>query len=371
VYEVTAIGASGDPSSTPPTFATTSTSYVEVPNSTIVVPPSPGQRWLLLVSASLQSTSLDYSAAEARYLVDGVERGAGGTESIEVGRPGPWQHMYMFDGTALPQRIAFELHDNLGATTTLDHLRAVVVPIPATADPQFASNDAPPPVTSMTLNSAAEVVVTPSTPGEYLVLLLVNASEAPGTADIVTQWLDPVGTPWSRSFKNPRGALQTYLIVRRTVLSGPTTLVLQASTGATSTIKYARVVALRVDALTGFDESSDVTTQMTSLATALTVNTLTPSSSLTADRYLVLGTARVEDDCGNTQLAARGIQFDVDGTVQAYEHTSGNCATEMTYGYLGLHEARPTTVAASISSGHAANEIVLHRESTLFILGVP
>jgi hypothetical protein len=357
---------------TPPSFSTTSTSYVEVPGSKIVVPASPGQKWLLLVSGALQSTSLEYSAADARYLVDGVERGRGGTEAIDVGRPGPWQHVYMFDGASVPTTIVFELRDNLGMMTTLDQLRAVVVPIPSSADPQFVSDDMPPEVTSVPVMDAVQLTVTPSTPGEYLLLVLANASEAPTTGDIDTQWLDALGNAWSRGFKNPRGSLQSLLLVRRATLSGASTFTLQAgSGGGGSTLAYVRIVALRIAGLSSFEEVTSTTLSMTTSATPATVNTLTPVSAAGANRYLVLGTTRIDDDCGNTLLAARGIHFTVDGTVHSVEHTAGNCASEMTYGYVGLHDTRPASVSIAMSSGKVTNEIVVHRESTLFMFGVP
>ena len=60
-------------------FTTTSSTFVEVPGSTVTLPPSPGTRWLILVNASLLSSTFKEIGVEARYLVDGVERGIGGT----------------------------------------------------------------------------------------------------------------------------------------------------------------------------------------------------------------------------------------------------------------------------------------------------
>jgi hypothetical protein len=354
---------------TPPTFVTTSTSYVEVPDSRLVVPPSPNQAWLLLVSGSLESSSFDYSAPEARYLVDGVERGRGGTESVEAGHPGPWQHFYLFEGTELPRTITFELRDNLGAATTLERLRAVLVPVPADANPVFEKIDPPTMVTTPAFTPVVQLTLGTTTPGEYLVLLLANTTEAPTTSDVDTQWLDPQGIPWNRSFKNPRGAWQSQLIVRRATL--PATVTFQASSGAQSTVEYVRAVGLRIAGLTSFDESTSTAVQMTSVTTPLTVNSLTPQTPASADHYLVFGTLRVDDECGNAQLAARGVDFVVDGIIHTGEHIAGNCAAEMTYGYVGLHDTRPSLLSASISSPHGLGDTVIHDESTLFVVGVP
>ena len=358
---------------TPDPFTTSSTSFVPVPNSTMTVPASPGQRWLLLVSGTLQSTSLDFRSPQVHYLVDGVERGFGGTESIEAGRPGPWQHLYMIDGTTQPQTITFELADALAATTTLDHFHAVLTPLPAAADPLYASVDAPPLVTSTAYAPAAQLTLTPASPGEYLVLLLVNESEAPSTSDITTKWFDPMGIAWSPDYKNPRGSRQSHLIVRRVVLSGPSTITLQAfSVGAQSTVEYVRAIGLRISGLTSFDEATNKTAQLTTVTTPMIANTLVPQSVAAASKYLTFGTVRVDDDCSNTAAAARGVQFTLTGVESsAFEHVAGNCAAEMTYGYVGLSNTRPTGVSVSFHSGNGMNQIVSHRESTLFVVGVP
>jgi len=355
----------------PDPFSTTSASFVTIPDAMLTVPASPGQQWLLLVNGTLVSSSLADTGAEAQYLVNGIVRGAGGTESVDVTRPGPWQHFYVFEGGTTETSITFQIRDTQGATTTLDHLRAFAVPIPATAEAKYVANDGPIDVTSGTL--ADLVQLSPDTSaGEYLVLLLYNASEAPGSSDIDTVWLDPSGTmQWSPSFQNPRQANQSHLIARVAMLTGPTSFRLQAASGGPmSTVSYVRVFALRVAGLPGFAAKYDQTTAPTTMIGETVVNTLVPPPSSVPGPYLTLGTLRVDDDCANAMLAARGVRFEVNGTpLVAGQHLSGNCAAELTYGFIGLGENRPNQIRASINSGNGQN--VIYRESTLFTFAVP
>ncbi|MBA3453369.1 MAG: hypothetical protein H0T42_09790 [Deltaproteobacteria bacterium] len=73
----------------PARFSTTSPTFVEIPGASLTLPPSPGITWLVLVSGALQSSSFAEIGVEARYLIDGIERGLGGTQAIVTDRPGP------------------------------------------------------------------------------------------------------------------------------------------------------------------------------------------------------------------------------------------------------------------------------------------
>lgn len=355
----------------PGRFSTTSTTFVDVPGSVILIPPSPGTSWLLVVSAALQSSSLNYAAVEARYLVDGVERGLGGTESIAVDRPGPWQHFYVFEGNDTPTEIRFQLRDSLGATAVIDQLHAVVAPLPPTVTPVYASSDPVMPVTSMTLTPTATLTLSTPAAGDHLVFLLVNATEAPGSSDINFQWLDPAGQPWhSSTLKNPRGAWQSTMMVRRTTLAaGPSSIVLLANTGELAQLQYVRALALPTAAFPGLIAYSENTTkQSTVAATRLTTNELQPMLAA-APAYLALGTMQIDDDCANAVLAARGAHFIIDREEQVAVHAAGNCAYETTYGAVRLMTSAPGYFAAGVSSGNAQN--VEHRESALVVLGLP
>lgn len=352
----------------PPPFETASVDFVDIPGGTLVVPASPGAKWVLFVTGALQSSSFLFSAAQARYLVDGIERGLGGTESIELGRPGPWQHLYVFDGDASATSIVFQARDTMGATTRVSNLRAVAVRLPPEADPLYASSDALVTTTSRMFAPIATLSLAPATPGEYLVFLCALTSEGPGTSDIDTYWLDPSGLPWTTELKNPRGALQSQLWIRRTTLGGAATVELLASTRETATVQYVRALAIRTDAFPNLVATSDDVIEETTIApTPIYSNEIVPTLS-DAEKYLVVGTTRIDDDCTNSAMAARGAHFVVDAFEQVAHHVAGNCAYYTTYGFVGLLDAPPSRFAVGVSSG---NGMRVHQdESNLVVLGV-
>jgi hypothetical protein len=355
----------------PTSFATTSTTFVDVPNATITVPASPGQKWLLLVSGLLASDQNLYNAPEVQYLVDGVVHGIGGTENVTLGRSGPWQHFDSFVGAGVPKTITFQLRDTLGGTTQLADLHAVAVPVPDAADLLFEGSDGPTLVTSTTPTTAASLTLSPASVGEYLIFLVANTTEAPGSADLDSQWLDPAGAPWSAGFKNPRGAWQSYMLIRRATLGpGPATLVFQASTGTTAQVAYVRVAALRIDAFVGrFAYGNNPAYLANATATPMTTVALTPPLDA-ASSYVLVGTTHVDDDCGNAVLAERDLQFSVDGVSRYHGvHAAGNCAYETTYGYVDAQAQPPASFGATFSSANGQN--LEHRETTLVVLGIP
>jgi hypothetical protein len=350
----------------PPTFTTSSTSFVDVAGGTLVIPPSPGRQWLLLVNGFLSSTSLNYAGPEARYLVDGIERGLGGTESVDVGKPGPWQHMFVLTGTSDPITVQLQARDTLAAQTTLERARVIAMPIPDSADPLYASADAIQLVTSMTLTEVASLVLTPASAGEYLVFLLFNDTEEPSGSNVDGQWLDASGIAWGSSLQNARGAWQSVLFARRAVLGpGPTTLRFQAAAAAMSQVQYIRAFAFRL---------SGATNALTTLTAGPETSGTTPVTAATlsvsvapAPHYLVFGTTRIDDQC-DVGIGVRGIQFVVDDVIDSFEHLPGNCSTEHTYGHLDLVESPPATMSSGLFSGTGSR--MQHVESTLLVLGV-
>lgn len=350
-----------------PNFTTSSAMFVDIPDATLNIPPSDGTRWLLLVNAYLGSTSLAFDGPEARYQLNGIERGIGGTESVEVGKPGPWQHFLVFDGTTESQRITFQLRDGAGGATTISHLHAVAIPIPTSADMQYLASDALAMVDTME-KPVASLSLNPATTDDYLVFLLANASESPGSADITISWYDENDVALDTTLKNPRGSRQSMLEIRRIAPTPPTeTFTLEAVTADVlgAEVTYARALALRVAGLPSFAESTS-TGYASTPSGPIEVNVLTAQVPL-ASKYVVFGSMRIDDNCAPV-VATRGAHYNLDGAETIVAHLSGNCALDTQYGYLDLVTTRPTRFAAGISSG--TGEIVEHRESTLFVMGV-
>lgn len=353
----------------PSAFETTSTTFVDVPGGALVVPPSPGQRWLLLVSGSIQSSSGQATGVEVRYLVDGVEQGIGGTESVVVGRPGPWQHVYVFDGADRPLPVTLQLADTQGTTARLEDAHLAVIPLPAPDTATTASADAPTVVnTSATLVPVLTLTLTVPTAGDYVALLLTNASERPAASDVFWQWLDPDGQPWTRSMHNPRPPWQSSLFVREVTLpAGPLSVTLQGRSGGMGTLRYTRLVLLRRADFTAGLALQTTTGGMTAVVPPLVTNQLAPVLGA-ARSYVVLGSADITDTCV-AMGAERGAYFRVDADERTTYHVNGNCTLDTTYGMLDVRATAPTLIAAGISAGNTTP--VIHQASTLLVFGVP
>lgn len=319
------------------------------------------------MTATLESSSFSEVAVEARYVVDGVERGIGGTQNVAANRPGPWEHFCVLDGSTSPTDVVFQLRDS-GGTGTIAQLRAVAMPLPETADAQYATQDPIQSVTSLTYTNVASFTVMPASAGDYLVLLLANLSEAPGASNITSQWLDPSGTPWNNDMFNPRKPWQSVLLMRRiTLAAGPSTITLQSYTNAQAGVRYVRVLALRTDGIPAFAFAHNATPATTTVQTPTITSSLAPVNG-TAPAYVAFLSARVESDPANGALLAdRGIHFTIDGTETSIRHVNDNHSYESSYGSVHLLGARPTSLSTGYSSGNGA--IVLYLESSIVVLG--
>lgn len=353
-----------------PSFATTSPTFVPIPGGELVIPASPGRRWLLLISAGLHSTTLNDDGAEIRYLVDGIERGMGGSQNFEAGKAGPWQHVYAFDGASAPLTIHFELRELLGATGTVERLRAVALPLPEDAVSLYASADGIQPVTSTALIPVVTLMAE-APAGEYLCFAAANGSDAPDLSDVYLQWAGPDGTVRLRESQISRSSWQAVFAVWRETLAGPTatfTLSARVSSGM-SQFRDARVFAVRTDAFPSIDFSFSEPLVATAAPAPLPVNDLIPAG--TAAQFLYLASLRLAEVCaGLTVFADRRAHFVVDDVEHdRSSHVVGNCAYETTYGTVGLLRAPPARVATEVSSGNGLE--VEARDSAILVLGLP
>ncbi len=166
-------------------FTTSGATFVDVPGSTIEIPAAPGIRFLILTSAQLESTISSGTTVEARYVIDGVERGLGGTENSAPARPGPWQHVEVLDGDGAPHTLAYQLRDASGGTATIHNLSSLVIPLPADAV-KYGRSDPPQDVTTAAESPQVPLALGPLS-GDYTFFLVSNASDAPGQSDVYVQ----------------------------------------------------------------------------------------------------------------------------------------------------------------------------------------
>lgn len=331
-------------------FSTTGTPYVDVPGSSITLPEAPGARWLLLTSAQLESTAPPGRSVEARYLVDGVEHGVGGTEVSVAGRPGAWQHADVIDG-AMSHEIVYQVHDEQAATATIERLYWAAIPI-ADADIRFSFDDparlttttTPIPFTDLSLGTLT---------GDYVLFMIVNASDGPGESDVYVSWQGPADEILMEKMQNSREPWQSYFAMHRATYAGDDVhLTLYAYGGSDfGTVSYVRAIAVRASAFASVDFASDFTQALTSQLPEVVGTTLAPAPPTEpVASYLFLAAIGLEEDCSVVTDAERATHLVIGDTTETIAHATDNCAYASTYGGLRPVAALPAKVEVGYSS---------------------
>ncbi len=359
---------------TVPAFSTSSSTFTPIPGGTISIPPGIGLRWLLLTSATLRSSasaSTD-TAVEIQYTVNGEVRGIGGTQTGASDRPGPWQHMYAFHGEAYGQSIAFELRDAAAATSTVEQLHAIAIPLPDTSDLQIANVDQID-VSGSALAPYAELSIDPARPGEYVMIAVANTTELPDHSGVYLQIRDTTGTIQLSAAHNPREALQSYFMMWTETLSSRGTCTFESRTGnvlGSSQIRFARVAAFRADSL----QSVEISESRSSLIATAATPTIFHSAvtSPTGSEFVHIASVVLTENCPAplTGGADRSVRFMVDGQlVSTINHVSDNCGFDGTYGVVEQREAAPSEVSIEVASGNGT--AVTASNARIMILGLP
>ncbi len=348
-------------------FTTAGAAYAPAP-VTLTIPPSPGVRWLMLVSATLESSIFTSVTVEARYLIDGVEAGLGATQNSAPGRGGPWQHFVVIDGADTERVVTFELRDAQGGTATLSLLEVNAFPLPVGA--RYVAVDSPRSILTATISAPALTLPFGPLEGEYVFLLLANMSDAPGLEDIYIEWTGPAGQTWLDELQQPREPSQSSLVMPSATVSGDTNVVLNAwtSSGVAGTVSYVRGVALPLAEFAGHTyEHSGLFTATTS-TTPTIVNSVMPNVP-DGLNYQYIATALLQEDCIGMPDADRGAHFIMGGSERAFSHVTENCASELTYGVNRAFTSLPSTFSVGVSSGNGV--LVDHRQSTQLLLALP
>lgn len=301
-------------------------------------------------------------AVEARYLIDGLERGLGASEVSAVDHPGPWQHMFVADGTAMPQQLSFQLREAQGGMATLSDLSVVAVPMNAT-DIAYASNDAAMDVTSLTRVPLAPLSLG-ALQGDYIFMLLANESDLPDMSDVYVEWAGPNNEVWLADTQQPREPWQSVFAMQRATVAGSNIVVTLFGHGGSGTgrVQYARVAAVRADAFASVAFAVDETTQT---VTTTPIETLSVNPVAGASQYLFVGSVRLDEPCTITTDADRIITFSIGAPTN---HRTDNCAYQTSYGVAGLASQPPSRLSATVVSGNASP--IDYYSSQLFVAGL-
>ncbi len=72
----------------------------------------------------------------------------------------------------------------------------MAVLVPLEADVHFAEEEPPQPAIDGGVSPGLGLDFTPARPGQYLILVLANFSEAPGTSPVFMRFMGPAGAYW-------------------------------------------------------------------------------------------------------------------------------------------------------------------------------
>jgi hypothetical protein len=354
----------------PAPFSTTSTVFVDVSNASLTLPPSTGTAWVVMIAATMESPTLSSVTVEARYIVDGVERGMGGTQTSTPGHPGPWQSFAVVTGTSTPQQIQIQLRDASGAGGTLSTLTLVAIPLPP-ASLVYATNDPPHDITWLTRSLDTTLSLGALT-GDHVFMVLVDVTDLPGLSDCYVEWRGPADELWLVEAHQPRESWQSFMAVHRasvdTANAQVTLYTHGGGGGGGCQVRDVRAIAISVDAFASVDHARDDDFQGTAAATATTKATLT-STSAAANHYVFYGAALLDEDCNTVADAERTATFTRDSSTTTISHATDNCSYAATYATVALLASAPQMMSVGFSSG-VAGGVVEHKASELLLLGL-
>jgi hypothetical protein len=350
-----------------PMFQTTSQTFVPIPGAALTIPPSPGTSWILVVAATIDSVTLGRPSVEARYLVDGVEAGMGGTQCSATDTPGPWQSFHVIEGSTTPHEVTFELREAEGQVGSLATLDAIAVPLPTSAL-AYRSVEGTHDVTWLTRSVDTMLSLGPLT-GDYVVLLGFNITDAPGQSDCYADWVDPAGEEWLEEVHQPREVWQSELAIHRTMLDAADAQVTLFSHGGGDVcgVRDVRALAVRADAFASIAYARSPAHATSASPVPSTTLTLAPEPS-SAAQFLYMGSIQLDEDCTVVTDALRDAHFTIDSAERVIRHSTDNCSYTASYGAASLLPSQPGSLALSFDSGNAYP--VEHLASELLLLGL-
>jgi hypothetical protein len=355
-------------------FSTTTTSFVDVPIELVFTPADSAEAWVFLLSGEFSGGTDLSPAPEARYLVNGVERGFGGGAG-EPGTSSPWQHVDLITTAQGPQTVTVQLRrtEASAESAVLGNLRLLAFPLPPDADPHFS--EVPPPAVVSPMGNWAPfhtLDVTPREPGDYLVLALAVITEEPSPGVAYMRIRDADGAFWpAREFANDRRPWHSFLAARRQRLAASPstfTIELRAPTATPATARDLRFLAFRVDALASFASTSELEPVTIATSQPVVTSVVTTEATPVERTYVVYQGVQVYEDGGG--VVARGLHFRAASSPPIeYLYRTNNFEQSLSFGVVRLVRAgAATTFENAISSPDLAT--LTAAESVIHVLGL-
>jgi len=295
--------------------------------------------WLLLVCGQLVSSSADEESVEARYLINGVERGLAGAQT-PTGTQGPWIAADLIGASDTEQQLTFELRHQKGDEAALQNLQVVAVAIRDAAATRVAEAPALLKVPASVWTTLAVLQVQINVATKYFIMASSYARERPGNATVgvrmrINDDFWPVASGESLShFSNARAYYSSFFVARAVDLApGTHTFELEgygSEDGLGSEVLHSRIIAFPAEALGNL--SSHLTVDEAEISKNSAFNMLdVPSTG--SSTYLWLQNAFVRNV---VNAGARTVQFVSGSSMTTFEHIIGNRESQISYGALGV-----------------------------------
>ena len=351
------------------TFSTASASFVDVPGGTLQATADAQTSWVVLFSARLCTSVAAAPGPEARFVVDGAERGFAGIGVDVASRCGSFQQSVVLERNTGSHTVRVQLRQVAGGTASIDNLHLVALPLAANADVRTSENLNVQSVLSTSHTDYHALTFTPASPGDYLVLSSISAIEDTGSTVFVRVRRSGSVTTWpTPDYGIARPAWQSMFAAERfTLPATPHTFAIQAriSGSTTGRVQAARIVAFRVDALAHFETTRTASVVATDTTNALVAErTSTPPPGLTGQVVIQSQVSGVVCGFGGVHTPS----FVLNGNTETIPHAL-NCGYRASYGRVSyLPGATPVTARNFVSAEVGGNQ-ARATDSVLHILG--
>ncbi len=351
-------------------FTTTSDTFVDVPGGSLELPAT-GDRWLLLASAGLRSTSNNQHSVEVHLRVDGDVRTAGEAQNA-ADKPMPWLHADIIPASA--QAVDVQVRD-IDQTGTIENLKLVAYRIPASTEAVISEFRAVQ-VVGTAYTPVVSATITPTTTGNFLVLASGTASEEPSMSDISLRLVDNMGAIWpmpsngTQAFANGRATWRSVLWARSVMLSpGTHTFSVEAEAASSSgSVRDLRIMIipgspLGLSGVQTLPPADATTSQPVEMATFSLAAPATPVDVVTLQALTVAGTS------DPAQTNPMIVDFLRDGVSRAhYENYDQSGGPVLPFGFVDAFTQTAATTFTNQFRVADPSRIVTGKESPIIVL---
>ncbi len=304
---------------------TSNKAWTDVPGATVsFTPSSSSEKWLVLVTAEIRSSSTSEDRARFRYVISGVARGETGvqqgtTNTNPIAPYNVYFHFSMVTGVSSRQSVKFQFQANPGQTAYVRRINILCIRLDS-ADLRYTEVNGDTEITGP--QTLTTLQFTPPSAGDYIVAYCALVSELPEPPGGAETWLDfdsgtslyPVAwaVPNTRRIESDRAQFEPHGLFSKISLStAQHTFMVQAQLRVArgpATARDVRIAAFRIDAfeLLEFDEDIAVASTIGDNTVRSVVTTQNPDEQ--RDYLILAGIHTISS--GTSSREAGGIEID-------------------------------------------------------------